>query len=582
MNAEPRARGSTSGLADVPPNQNDDGGAAASGTRSAARSSSTTSSAPVTRGVTTTPTDFAALGAAADSAPEERAGQSAKYAMYFRMLRVGVPVDAVRVKMAQKGGDVCAKVLDLGEDAPMSRVEQVELAAAAESARAATKLGLGSKRGEVLRWDAVDVADLGLTVWDGAAPSRVSVVTLSEELKAIERAFAKEPARATDESGPAVFTRAYSDLGVGAAPKHKSALGAPAADAKSVLDPKRVQGVSIALRKVRLAVGQLCDALQSLDESVLAPPVVEVLASSHLWPASDEETRALRKASASGQPMHAVDAAVWSVACAVPDAATRVSALVFRDEFERNLEENARLLSVVSRACGEVVVSERLRALLRVAVLVGNQVNGTDVKAVSLASLQKLSTTRAVEGKRATLLDYAVRYFARVAPTELDVDFELIALNAARKVELEQVVKFARDSRKSCDAVRRALPQLDGFCADAAARLGALEAEIEILREKVARALAYFGVDARTDSHVFFEDLSAFLQLYKRALDDYRDQLARQEKSEKAVAARSAKIAAHSVSADVPFSQTDAASWSGTHRTCQRALLPWQGRGCST
>ena len=146
-----------------------------------------------------------------------------------------------------------------------------------------------------------------------------------------------------------------------------------------VLDHRWATTVSVARNRMRLQpskFGKLAWALRDMNESYLTPTAVEIMMKSSLWP-STKEIDDMKARIRDGHELADPDALLWFLATSVPDTAARISALTFRYEFDELLGEMIRATSLIKAASLEICTSELLKRLMRVILLVGNNINET-------------------------------------------------------------------------------------------------------------------------------------------------------------------------------------------------------------
>jgi len=457
------------------------------------------------------------------SGEEETVGKSELYGAFFRMMRMGVPAGAVKSKMASKG--LNGAVIDLGEDGLMSRAHALEVAYENELKRKRE----GATKGEKLHWDPVPLPANKETVFTPDANSGVALS--SDVLAQVEAVFVVGLVKKD-----AITTIHEDDEGNGkrATAAAKRSLGrATAVVVQTALDPRRAQGINIMTKKLKLTPGALCSALQNLEESVLTPSAVEVLLATVVWPANDEEIKALQALADRKVDLQGADALVWLVHQLVPDAEARIRAMVFRYEFDNALAEVDKAVGSVKRAAKEVVASVRLQQIMQVVLQLGNKVNqgsGVVAQGFALASLHKLAMTKSVSDKSVTLLDFLAKALESAAPDALKVLDDLPSLAAARKVELQQQLRLIRDSRRAVEGLRK-VKQLEVFAFTAMQSLDTVESQTGVARDFFDRACAYFCIEAGAmDSHEFFETLWVFLDALTTIADKARAQAQKQAK----------------------------------------------------
>ena len=253
---------------------------------------------------------------------EEKLRDNEKYSIFFKMLRMGVPMPAVKNKMTQKG--VNPQILDLGEEALMGKVLALERAFEAEQRLAK----LPKKQGETIHWEAIPETRLVSreTVFMGAdfELDKATLVHVQDLLELFKKVPVDPEAKDAENSGEKQTMR----QAVTARMKKERV--------DSVLDGRRAQAISIAMKKLKIHPdhpAKFTWALREMNENIINSQAVEVLLSCPLWPVNDEEMSALKTKSEAGAKLAEPDKLILFVIETVPDVITRVNAMAFRWEF---------------------------------------------------------------------------------------------------------------------------------------------------------------------------------------------------------------------------------------------------------
>jgi hypothetical protein len=172
---------------------------------------------------------------------------------------------------------------------------------------------------------------------------------------------------------------------------NKRKSGVP--EKESVLDQRRATTISVAMKRMRLQpnkFGKLAWALRDMNESYLTPSAVEILNKSCLW-ATPKEIEDMKARVREGNELADPDALLWFLAISVPDMSARIAALAFRYEFDDMNGEMIRATSLIKAASLEICASDLLKRVMRVILLIGNNINETygSAPAVSFLSLQR-------------------------------------------------------------------------------------------------------------------------------------------------------------------------------------------------
>lgn len=214
---------------------------------------------------------FSTLSASAPVAA--KLGDDPVYAKYFKMLQMGLPDGAVRHKMATDGVD--GRALDLGPDALVT-----ELVTGASGGAGPVVAGHAkakpTQRRKKLHWQAISDDRLsGLnqqTIWEDKGDDDVDFDMDMDELESLF--FSNNDATATSSS---------------ASSKKKTGPPAKALKRKqsvTLVDGKRAMNAAISLARVRLSYSAIADAVASFDASGLS--LQQLIGINEFLPTPDE------------------------------------------------------------------------------------------------------------------------------------------------------------------------------------------------------------------------------------------------------------------------------------------------------
>lgn len=406
--------------------------------------------------------------------------------------------------MTQKG--VNPNILDLGEDALMSKVLALEKAfELEEQEQEAPKQG-----GENIRWEAIPESRLigKETVFLGSdfALELSSVDQISDLIKLFKELPKEEKVQTEEPKQKPVPSRVKNER------------------VESVLDARRAQAISIAMKKLKIqpdSPAKFTWALREMNETVLTSQAIGVLLSCPLWPISEEESNALESKQALDGKLAEPDRLISFVIQAVPDVVTRINALAFRYEFEVSLEDTAKATIELKHNYKLIQMNSNLKVVVRSAILVGNSINqssGKSITGCTLASLNKLAFTRTIRDRRVTVMDIVASYCLRCYPDYAGLDELQPLVASSKKLELEAQVKNIRDMRRGMEALRR-IKQMEKYADDAMRRLDIVESELGVTRGSYDALLEYFGIaKGEMETAMFFEQFGVFLDHWSKAI----------------------------------------------------------------
>uniref|UniRef100_A0A3B4WLS6 Diaphanous-related formin 3 n=1 Tax=Seriola lalandi dorsalis TaxID=1841481 RepID=A0A3B4WLS6_SERLL len=229
----------------------------------------------------------------------------------------------------------------------------------------------------------------------------------------------------------------------------------------------------------------------------------------------------------------------------------RLSHILFRLQFEEQVNNLRPDILAVNAACDEVRKSCSFGRLLELVLLLGNYMNAGSRNAQSygfdLSSLCKLKDTKSADQKT-TLLHFLAQVCEEDFPDVIKFIEELEHVDRASRVSAENLEKSLRQMERQLLQLERDLETFsspddpnDTFFTKMVAReqygkLVIMHSNMETLYQNV---LEYFAIDPKkTSVEELFTDLSNFRSMFTQAL---KENLRRRESEEKQRRARAAK-----------------------------------------
>ncbi|XP_050930310.1 protein diaphanous homolog 3 [Lates calcarifer] len=319
-----------------------------------------------------------------------------------------------------------------------------------------------------------------------------------------------------------------------------------------VLDPKIAQNLSIFLGSFRMPYQEIRRMIVEVDEEQLTEPMIQNLVK-HL--PEQEQLNALAKykneyANLSEPEQFGV------VMSSVKRLRPRLSHILFRLQFEEQVNNLRPDILAVNAACDEVRKSRSFGRLLELVLLLGNYMNAGSRNAQSygfdLSSLCKLKDTKSADQKT-TLLHFLAQVCEDEFPDVIKFVDDLEHVDRASRVSAENLEKSLRQMERQLVQLERDLETFsspddpnDMFFTKMAsfskiareqyAKLVIMHSNMETLYQNM---LEYFAVDPKkTSVEELFTDLSNFRSMFTQAL---KENLKQRESEEKQRRARAAK-----------------------------------------
>uniref|UniRef100_UPI003AADB6B9 protein diaphanous homolog 3-like n=1 Tax=Centroberyx gerrardi TaxID=166262 RepID=UPI003AADB6B9 len=319
-----------------------------------------------------------------------------------------------------------------------------------------------------------------------------------------------------------------------------------------VLDPKIAQNLSIFLGSFRMPYQEIRCMIVEVDEEQLTEPMIQNLVK-HL--PEQEQLNALAKfkneyANLSEPEQFGV------VMSSVKRLRPRLSHILFRLQFEEQVNNLRPDILAVNAACDEVRKSRSFSRLLELVLLLGNYMNAGSRNAQSfgfdLSSLCKLKDTKSADQK-ITLLHFLAQVCEEEFPDVIKFVDDLEHVDRASRVSAENLEKSLRQMERQLLQLERDLetfsspddpndmflPKMASFSKCAREQYGKLVIMHGNMETLYQNMVEYFAVDPKkTSVEELFTDLSNFRSMFTQAL---KENLRRREAEEKQRRARAAK-----------------------------------------
>ncbi|KAL6142597.1 hypothetical protein ACLB2K_060874 [Fragaria x ananassa] len=211
---------------------------------------------------------------------------------------------------------------------------------------------------------------------------------------------------------------------------------------KHVLEPKRLQNITILSKALNATTEQVCEAL--VQGSGLGLQQLEALAK--MEPTTEEEAK-LAGYKGDIKELGSVEKFVMAV-LHVPFAFQRVEAMLYRETFEDEVVHLRNSFSVLEEACKELRSSRLFLKLLEAVLKTGNRMNvGTirgGARAFKLDALLKLADVKGTDGKT-TLLHFVVQEIIRAEGIRVS---DSIMGRISQKNKIKTVEEKEKDYRR--------------------------------------------------------------------------------------------------------------------------------------
>ncbi|CAI0551190.1 unnamed protein product [Linum tenue] len=290
---------------------------------------------------------------------------------------------------------------------------------------------------------------------------------------------------------------------------------------KHVLDPKRLQNITILSKALSSTADQVCDSLMRGDG--LGLQQLEALAK--MVPTNEEQLK-LRGFKGNLNELGSAERYVKTL-LTVPLAFHRVEAMLFRETFEDEVFHLRNSFSMLEEACKELRSSRLFLKLLEAVLKTGNRMNvGTirgGARAFKLDALLKLSDVKGTDGKT-TLLHFVVQEIIRTEGMRVS---ESIMGKINQKTKTRTVEEREENYRRmGLDLVTGLTTELYNVKKTATIDLDVLATSVSNLSNGISKLNNLVENELSRDerSRGFVESMSAFLKYAGSNLKEVKEE----------------------------------------------------------
>jgi hypothetical protein len=301
----------------------------------------------------------------------------------------------------------------------------------------------------------------------------------------------------------------------------------------SLLEHTRLRNVAISRRKLKMSAEKVIAAVNALDLKLLSLENVEILKG--MVP-TDQETKAYREYVGSKKNVNLLteeDKFLLQLG-QVERISAKLNIMSYIGNFFDNVDLITPQIHAIISASSSVRSSKKLRRLLEIILAFGNYLNSCKRGAAygfKLQSLDALLGTKSTD-KKMSLLHYIVETVRHKFPELLNFHSELMYIDKAAIVCLENIVSDVQELEKGMDMVRKEAGLggtvkergsgqsvvLRDFLAQSEVKLRKLQADGRSAQDAFRECVEYFGESARTtDASTFFPVLVRFARDFKLA-----------------------------------------------------------------
>ena len=456
------------------------------------------------------------------------------YAKYFKMMKVGLPKEAIKAKMQQEGANPAYLDKDPSEQVFLNEAKGADgaqaAAAAANKGKAAAMAGAAAAaagkpklRKKKLYWKALDASQVGSnSLW---ADKDDDIMLDEAEFNQLFVESNDDVQRRAQGGGDGA---GGGGAGGGAGGRMENKLRKRV----NLIDMKRGQNAGIALARIKMSFNDVKEKISLMDDGAFTTDQLRSL--SDYLPTSEEAS--LIKAFRGDPEMLGQAEKYMKVMTGFTSAAKRIQVMIYKQQFQSRVLECGATLRAIESACDDVKMSVRLKKVLKTILKVGNQMNdGEKHLGFTLDSLLKLQSAKAFD-KKTSILQYVImlihrnderclafpddlKHCAEASRLTLDsAQQEQVALRQGLEASLRVIAEIkSEDAAKNVPSSTASMAQ---FLVRARQSLDELDVKVENVRTKFSNLLAYFGEEPAMASQDFFTTLTTFVQEFVVARDN--------------------------------------------------------------
>ncbi|XP_044586196.1 formin-like protein isoform X1 [Cotesia glomerata] len=296
----------------------------------------------------------------------------------------------------------------------------------------------------------------------------------------------------------------------------------------SLLEHTRLRNIAISRRKMEMPIEKVITAVNALDLKILSLENVELL--QRMVP-TEQEIKAYREYIIEKKNVNLLteeDKFLMQLG-KVERISTKLQIMNYIGNFFDNLHLITPQVHAVISASSSVKCSKKLRAVLEIILAFGNYLNSSKrgpAYGFKLQSLDTLLDTKSTD-KRMCLLHYIVATIRLKFPELINFESELMYIDKAATVSLENITTDVHELEKGMDQVRKEFELrgkekhntvLRDFLNNSEEKLRRLKSDARIAGDAFRECVEFFGESPRqADANTFFSLLVRFARAFKAA-----------------------------------------------------------------
>jgi hypothetical protein len=342
--------------------------------------------------------------------PKVPASEHPSYSKFFKMLKVGIPLEVVKAKMKLENLDISVIEKDPQELIPLEETSKANTAPSAKLKAAQQQ----KQRKKKLHWKGIDANQMNEnSLW--ATEEDLDIHFDEDEFNLLF-----------------VEPEEEKKLNLKEKPKKESAKKQKVV----LIDMKRAQNGGIALARIRFSFVELKTKITNMDDDGLTTDQLKSLIE---YLPNPDETSALKNFKGDSDAIGVAEKYMMAM-LGFSSAEKRIQCMLYKQQFRTRYLECRTKITKIQNACDDVKMSARLKKVLKYILKVGNQLNdGEDHKGFTVDSLLKLQSAKAYD-KKTTVLQYVITLIFRNDEDCLKFPEELKHVSEASRLSFDTVL----------------------------------------------------------------------------------------------------------------------------------------------
>ncbi|XP_051894779.1 formin-like protein 1 isoform X2 [Pristis pectinata] len=293
----------------------------------------------------------------------------------------------------------------------------------------------------------------------------------------------------------------------------------------NLIDSNRAKNLAITLRKGGLSSDEICKAIEDFNMQSLNLDFMELLTR---FAPTDYERKLLQRYETDKKPLEdlAEEDRFMIKFSKIPQLDERMKIITFMGNFNDSLQLLTPQLNAIIAASMSIKSSVKLKKILEIILAFGNYMNSSKkgvVYGFRLQSLDLLLETKSTDRKQ-TLMNYIVDIIQKKYPELSTFHTELLFVEKAAAVSLENVVQDVRSLQQGMELTRKTFMVQDTslvlkeFIGTNSEKVDNLIKDSKTAQEAYQSVIDYFGEDVKTTPpSMFFPFFLRFIKAYKQA-----------------------------------------------------------------